>query len=67
VLAGEQRGARRRALRHDVGIGETDALAREPIEMRRRDEPIAVAPERRPSLIVGQNEEDVGSRPIRRQ
>jgi len=56
VLAGEQGGARRRALGHHIGVGEARTLAGEAIEVGRGHLGAAVARESGPALIVSQNE-----------
>jgi len=60
VLAGKQRGACGRALRHHVGVGETHSLARKPVEIRSGNELVSVATKRGPALVVGEDDDDVG-------
>jgi hypothetical protein len=64
--SGEERGARRPADRlHGVGPVEDARLARQPVEVRRDRQRVAVAPERNAQVVDG-DEQDVGPDPVRR-
>ena len=61
IFARHDAGARGRAdVARGVGLGEAHVFASEAVEMRRRDQFIAIATEGRPTLVVGKDEEDVG-------
>jgi hypothetical protein len=61
VFTRENRRARGRADGHCVGLSETNSLAREPVKVRRLDQIGAITSEVRPTEIVGEDEDDVGS------
>ena len=59
VAAGDQRGAGRRAERRGVELRVAQARARDPVEVRRRDD-AAEGARRAEALVVDQDQEDVG-------
>ncbi len=63
--SGQQRAARRGAGRRDLEIGETDALAAESVQIRGPEDRVAMGAHVAVSLVVRQDEKDVG--PIGRQ
>ena len=60
-VARHQTGSRGCARRAHVVVGETNALAMELVEVRCLDHGVAVAAELAVALVVGQDEDDVGS------
>jgi hypothetical protein len=64
VLPGEKAGAARRAERRGgEEVGEQRAFSRQPVEVGRRGEPVPRHAERIPTLIIGDDEDDI--RPAR--
>ena len=67
VLAGEQRPARSgtaRAAR--IRLGEAHAFGRQPVKVRRGEFLLPVAAQVPPAQVIGENEDDVGQRLVRR-
>jgi hypothetical protein len=59
VAAGDERGARRRTLRHRVKVREPHALAREAVDVGRADIGRSIAAEVAVAGVVGHDEDDV--------
>ena len=59
IAAGEELGPRRRADRADVEPLEQRAVARQRVDVRRREIRVAVDAQIAPALIVGEDDDDV--------